>query len=956
MEGMICIINCEVSDVNYIARPEGIPAQESHLTPRGKHNHISLFCRAFFVLAVLVGCGRPWDGEIGAGEALDTGGLGGLAGFLGEGIDFKGGMLDWEEDDDGRRVAILRNYAVVILPQLTISARNMVLNIEMQEIYAEGDVLFDEPGGNSFYCDQLTFNYQEWKGLAKNIRVKIAPTGVELPVVDFLDQQPSTGMTNTVSLLEAGVEGQSLKRMYVQAQELRAHDDKTFELIDAKITPSAFTRPHWYFRSPAAILRRTEKIESYHNTVNIGRFPVLYFPYLIRDLQYDWPWMRMTAGYTGDYGYFVRTQWGWQLQERPNAFFKMDRIIFDLDYFSRRGAGIGVEGRYRVGDLESLGKLKLYGVYEFATSRDRDMNRALGDNHTQIYQRYNTFQPDLYRRDFRWAVEWEHYQQLNELWDIRAEANLYHDRDYLKDYDASKYWSGREPENSISVRRLDRQWALEFVASSRLSNRWWTASEYYPEMRLTVPGLQLGDMPLFFKNDFRLGFANRAFDKDHYHYTHYSNPTTIYPGGVYPSDGFFARDPVTGFSTSRLVDKDNYGTIFRAFNEARVEAPIKMFDAFTLKPWVGLRLAYYSDTLGTLHQPGNMSPADRDAYNNRIFTPGQLQARGSGEYNYAVPFGVDFSTRTYTIFGAHDQWRVITEPVVSYLENSRPRLDYRRDLYPIDFQDEYFRQRRFGFELHNKLQRRFYEDAPGVDVPERDILDFNLALYYYPRREDRQEVHNISRDINIGRLSEINVEVVFRPVRNFSLTASADIDTNDSSINRAIVTADWRIGSLFRVYASHYHYRGNYWRYPTIPQSSQTHLAVRMKLWNDSSRYSVEAATAYEWRSSSESPDWRTSRDGVRHGFNKYRITLFRDIDTFELALSYVRDRNADNHGVFFSLAPKAFMGFDRPPPSYSVEVESLTDGRYPESIRYLGSGYLIDAPVADADLKDVRF
>ncbi len=924
------------------------------MTPRGGRTPINLFCRAFLALAILSGCGLEWAG---AGERGIAEGIGDMAGFLGEGIDFKGGMLDWEEDDNGHRVAILRNYAVVILPQLTISARNMVLNIEMQEIYAEGDVLFNEPGGNSFHCDQLTFNYQEWQGLAKNIRVKMDRADVVLPVRDFLDDQPATTGADTISLNDAGNDSKVLKRMYVQAQELRAHDDRTFELIDAKITPDAFAKPHWYFRSPGAILRRKEKIESYHNTVNIGRFPVLYFPYLIRDLQYDWPWMRISGGHTGDYGYFVRTQWGWRLQERPNAYLQMHKIIFDLDWFSRRGVGVGAETTYKMGHLDSAGKLKLYGVYEYGISDWRDMERALEKNQTKIYQGYPGFRPDLYQDDFRWAVEWEHYQQLNDLWDIRAEANLYHDRDYLKDYDPTKYWTGKEPENSIDLRRLDKQWELEFVASSRLSNKWQTSSDYYPEARLTVPGLQLGNLPLFLKNDFRLGFVNRGFDEDQYQYTNFSNFPPYGPGfasgAPYPADGLFARDPVTGFSTSRLVDSDRYGTIFRAFNEARLEAPIQLFNMFTLKPWVGLRLGYYSDTLGTAMTDAQLQALPvgdplRVAYENGMFAPGMRTAKGSGEYNYAVPFGVDFSTRTYTIFGAHDQWRLITEPVVSYLENTKPRLDYKRDLYPIDFYDDYTRQRRVGFELHNKLQRRYYENAPGSSVPERDILDFNLAFYYYPRKGDRMEVNN-----NTFSFSEMNAEVVFRPTRHLSLSLSADYDTHDGTLNRAIAAADWRLGSLFRIYAAHYYYRGNYWRYPESEPSSQTHLAIRTKLWNDSSHYSLEGAVAYEWRSST---DWQTSRDGVRHGFNKYRVTLFRDLDTFELALSYVRDRNADNQGVYFSLSPKSFMGFDRPPPTYSAAVETMSEGRYPESVRYLGSGYAIDGPAADADLKDVQF
>ena len=859
----------------------------------------------------------------------------GMGGFLGEGIDFKGGMLDWEEDDEGHRVAILRNYAVVILPQLTISARNMVLNVELQEIYAEGDVVFDEAGGNSFYCDQITFNYQEWTGLAKNIRVKVENQGVTVPVRDFLDQQPSASMRDSSSLNDFGDNPNILKRMYAQGSELRAHDYHTFELIDAKITPSAFAKPHWYFRSPAAILRRKEKVEAYHNTVNVGRFPLLYFPYLIRDLQYDWPWMRFTGGYTGDYGVFARTQWGWRLAERPNAYLKMNKIIFDVDWFSRRGVGLGVETTYKVGDLDSLGKLKIYGVYEYAISKGRDLERAQEDNEDKIYWWHPNYEPSLYRKDMRWAIDWEHYQQLNELWDVRAEVHLYHDRDYLKDYDSNRYWSAKEPENSIDVRRLDKHWELEFVASSRLSNKWQTAADYYPEVRLTVPGYQLGNTPLIFKDDFRMGIVNKHFDEDEVFF------------GRDQAWGLFQRDPVTGLSASRLHEKGDYGTMFRAFNEATLELPLQMWNIFTLKPWIGLRTAYYSETLGTPKPYNEMSPTDQFYHYWGIYTPGQLGSKGDGSTYYAVPMGVDLSTRTYTLFGAHEQWRLITEPVVSYLENARPKLNSKRDLYPIDYYDEYAQQRRIGVELHNKLQRRYYEHSSPDLIPQRDVLDLNLAGYHYPREKDRDEV-------NYGfKWSELVMDVVFRPTARLALSASVDYDLHDNTVNRGMFSADWRLGSLFRIYMAHYHYRGNYWRYRYADPSSETYLALRTKLWNDSSRYSVEGAVGYEWRDSNE---WQTSRTGVRHGFNKYRFSLYRDMDTFEMSISYMRNRNEDDHGVFFNLAPKSFMGYERPQPSYSVEVDTLADGRYPEAVRYLGSGYPIDGPVADADLKDVQF
>ncbi|MDR1612855.1 MAG: hypothetical protein LBT97_08740, partial [Planctomycetota bacterium] len=115
-----------------------------------------------------------------------------------------------------------------------------------------------------------------------------------------------------------------------------------------------------------------------------------------------------------------------------------------------------------------------------------------------------------------------------------------------------------------------------------------------------------------------------------------------------------------------------------------------------------------------------------------------------------------------------------------------------------------------------------------------------------------------------------------------------------------------------------------------------------------------EAAAIYEWRDTS--PDWKSDRVGVHHGLNRYRLTLYRDVDTFEMSLSYVHNRNKNDHGIYFSLSPKSFMGVDRPPPAYTGVVEEMSEGRYTDAEYYYASDYRIDAPVSDADLKDVQF
>lgn len=745
-----------------------------------------------------------------------------------------GGVLDFVKE---KNAVIVRNYATLTFGEVRIRARNMIYDYKGKNVYAEGDVEFDDPSGSSFYCDWLFFNTTDWHGKAENVRLKAESKDVKLTTIDFLDETPA-GVSSVDSSGVAGMQSQ-IKRISVQASELRSVDKDHQEGLGVKLSASMFAKPHWSIDSGAAVFRRGQKVASWNNVLRIGKVPVFYFPYLIKDLKYDWPWVRVTAGHSEDFGMQVYTRVGLDLDPDPKAKFRLVNAFFDVDWREERGWGLGTEMDYQVGKGRSKGWLRTYYTRE-DISESVDVERAYNDNDSYVYSGYKNFKPDLYSGEDRWMIEWKHLQEFNDTWDLRMEAYAYSDRDFQEEYFENEYKLNKDPECGFDLRYQNDYVISEWVANKRI-NSFQTTSEYLPEWRLNVPGVKLGNLPLYVESETRVGWVNRRFDQllDKY-------------------------DQTTDNEFGKVEDGDDYGLFFRAHNETKIRAPIDL-GPFVLTPYVGGRATYYGDHYG---ENGD--------------------GLGESETTSAFLWGADLSTRLYGVFGGGG-WRHVLEPTLSFKGDEDAGADPDELLY-IDDVDSYYESHVVTVGLHQRLQKRTGKDGY------RDIATFDVNFRSYPNSDEAD-------DWNYGHhTGEIEVNTALYPTTKLSLWANALLDNHDNEVNRLYVGADWRCRDIFRFYVQHSYYRGHYWRYPTTDASRQTTFAIRSKLWNNDSNYAVEYAFTFD----------HDDNESSFGGFSEQRITLFRDLDTFELGLSFVDDRKDDDRGIYLNLRPIGWAGINR--------------------------------------------
>lgn len=503
------------------------------------------------VLGVLLFSGAPAAHAASADELLRT-----------ISWDIEGGDYKLVKDQNAM---VIRGYGTIVFKgmefagvkeDLKLQARNLVVFLEgpaPRYAYAEGDVNV-EFGDQLMYCDTLYLDIKTFQGEATDVRATgRVPEEEKQRVPSSLDLA-----VGGVSRPRAEWSETALNRGFVRARKVRINSREHQELFDATMTTDNSPKPIYSFGARAAHLRRREKVESWHNVLRIGRVPIFYFPYVLKDLRYDWPWMRLTMGRSDRWGVFSLSSWGMDLEPQDESFFRPEKIYWDIDWREERGWAGGMTMKYEMGHRKSIGHFGGYYTKETDISAREDAERAIDDNE------YG----DLYQDKERWRVFWDHYQELPAGWDMRIDVDAYSDRDFQKEYFNREYNEEKEPEAIFDLRKLTDDFIFEIVARPRV-NDFQTQAEYLPELRFTLPGMPLGRTGIFMRNDTRIGVVNKRIDED------------------------LSREQLV--DEHGLDDDFEYGKAFRAHTDLRFYKPFNIGRVLTFTPYVGGLASYYED-------------------------------------------------------------------------------------------------------------------------------------------------------------------------------------------------------------------------------------------------------------------------------------------------------------------------------------------------------------------------
>jgi len=249
--------------------------------------------------------------------------------------------------------------------------------------------------------------------------------------------------------------------LYVRADEIRQLSAREFTARHARVSTSEFYTPSYhlgvgevYLRDrtvfnakgePESALAGTYELRN--ATLNVENVPILWWPYSRGDLSSTETSIRnFRAGYRDNRGASVESEWylfnllGVSPPPGVDASLR-------LDYFSKRGPGIGVEGKYQRENF--FGLTRNYYIHDHG----EDELGPLQDD-----------EPDTHNRG---RVLWRHRHYLPNDWELTLEVAYASDPGFLEEYRKSEWFEDKTQETVFYLKRARDTHAISMLANWR---------------------------------------------------------------------------------------------------------------------------------------------------------------------------------------------------------------------------------------------------------------------------------------------------------------------------------------------------------------------------------------------------------------------------------------------------------------------------------------------------------
>ncbi len=380
---------------------------------------------------------------------------------------------------------------------------------------------------------------------------------------------------------------------HIRAEEVLQTDVRRFLARGAlELSPCQFHEPHTFFRASEVELLSDEYIIAtdltYHvrgvSLPPIWVFPI-YWPKLYIPLGWEFPQIKISAGSSSRFGFFIRTE---MIYENPERLFGVLRneIGVNLDYFSKRGFAYGMSFDYHSESRRDpdtiLGRDLIRGRLEaYAVPHDR------GED-------FNEF--DLGTTN-RYRVKAYHSQDFPSGLELDVEYQRYSDAGFRQEYFPRDYESEKPIENRVYLKYPFGPAAAYFHA--RWSpGKWVDTTEYLPQVGFNVFSYPILGGKVLYTGHFELANIHRKL-----------SVLRLKPGQL-PTDPdyeeirrrwdfFFDGDPDYPINPLESTPQEYLSDDRRLWRFNTYHQLAFPFDLsiFHFEPYAAWRGTYYSDTL-----------------------------------------------------------------------------------------------------------------------------------------------------------------------------------------------------------------------------------------------------------------------------------------------------------------------------------------------------------------------
>lgn len=334
---------------------------------------------------------------------------------------------------ESKEVVVTGN-AVVEYGKMRLTAEKLILNTETKDAKAVGNARLDEPEG-TVEGSELIYNFQTKQGIIMDSDFRSNP-------------------------------------YFGRAEKTQKVSEDEFVAKWGYMTTCSYDRPHWRIKSKKINFFPGDKVKTKDDFFYVGKIPLLYVPQYNHSLRDPMMHVQFLPGKSRDWGLYLLSAWRYNLTEDLQG-----RIY--LDYRSLKGMGEGFGINYTSSEY---GK----GDYKFYYTQERDHALTKENRNPRIFQRYL----------IRWRHKWMIDPRSNftaEYYKITDSKRAVQGKKYnfLKDYFFREYEKDTQPLSYALYHQSFQYSSFDFLMQKRV-NRWYSQEEKLPEIKFSLPSIQLG--------------------------------------------------------------------------------------------------------------------------------------------------------------------------------------------------------------------------------------------------------------------------------------------------------------------------------------------------------------------------------------------------------------------------------------------------------------------------------
>ncbi|MFH1458517.1 MAG: LPS export ABC transporter periplasmic protein LptC [Candidatus Omnitrophota bacterium] len=356
---------------------------------------------------------------------------------------------------------------------IVVNGDEVEYSTDNKEVTAKGKVEIIYKG-SKLTCQKLTVNTQTKEAVAEGLVVLDDQKGIIEGSKMIYNFDTKTGTV---------FDSQFRANPYFGKSE-RVEKVSDVEFIAKKgfVTTCDLDQPHYRIGAKQINMFPKDKIQTRGDTFFIGDVPVLYLPRYNHSLKDSMMHFQVMPGKKSDWGVYLLSVY------RQNLAPGVDARIY-LDYRSKLGTAEGFGLNYLTPDY-GRGDFKFYYANENPENVDEDFERYL----------------------IRWRHKWdvdERTKVISEVYKITDERRKFDaSHNFLKDYFYREYETDSEPLTYSLLHRNFKYSSMDFLVQKRV-NHWFNQLDKLPEVKYSLPNINMGDTPFYFENSTSFASFNK---------------------------------------------------------------------------------------------------------------------------------------------------------------------------------------------------------------------------------------------------------------------------------------------------------------------------------------------------------------------------------------------------------------------------------------------------------------